>query len=93
MLSCECGAGWEHHDQPAEFWPVHQIMHAAPSTEIQDVFWASELRPVIARLENPQAQRDASEFFIHLWERGGCQHEFDTTPRIIKNFHWKEPVF
>lgn len=35
--------------------------------DIPDVFWASELQPVIAKLENPQAQHDASEFMVLLW--------------------------
>lgn len=67
---CWMGA---HHPNPAEFWgPSTKLcMQILQQDEIQDIFWASELQPVIARLENPQSQHDASEFLVHLWELWG----------------------
>ena len=94
---CWMGA---HHTNPAEFWgPSTKLcMQILQQDDIPDIFWASELQPAIARLENPQNQHDASEFLIHLWELwgqtglqgnwhahfGGRWHEYDTIPLFIR---------
>lgn len=73
-------------------------MQILQHNNIQDIFWASELQPVIARLENPQSQHDASEFLVLLWELwgqtglpgnwhahfGGRWREYETTPLFIR---------
>lgn len=65
---------------------------------MKDIFWTSELQPVIARLEQPQQQHDASEFLVLMWELwgqtglqgnwhsifGGRNHEFDTVPIFVR---------
>ena len=94
---CWIGA---HHPDPAAFWgPSTKLcMQILQQDEIPDIFWASELQPAIARLENPQNQHDASEFLVHLWELwgqtglqgnwhahfGGRWHEYDTIPLYIR---------
>ena len=94
---CWMGA---HHPDPAAFWgPSTKLcMQILQQDEIPDLFWASELQPAIARLENPQSQHDASEFLVHLWELwgqtglqgnwhahfGGRWHEYDTIPLYIR---------
>lgn len=67
---CWLGA---HHDNPAEFWgPSRNLcLQLLQQDDIPDIFWASELQPVIAKLDNPQAQHDASEFLVLLWELWG----------------------
>ena len=85
-----------HHSDPAAFWgPSKKLcLQLLQQDVIEDVFWASELQPAIARLENPQQQHDASEFLVHLWELwgqtglsgswhahfGGRLHDFETVP-------------
>ena len=60
-LWCWMGA---HHPVPQEFWgPSTKLCLQLQQDVIEDIFWASELQPAIARLENPQNQHDASEFF------------------------------
>ena len=94
---CWMGA---HHDKPAAFWgPSTKLcLQILQQDDIPDIFWASELQPVIARLENPQGQHDASEFLVLLWELwgqtglqgtwhshfGGRIHDFDTQPLFIR---------
>ena len=94
---CWMGA---HHANPAEFWgqSTKLCMQILQQDDIPDIFWASELQPALARLENPQQQHDASEFLVHLWELwgqtglqgnwfshfGGRWHEFDTIPLFIR---------
>ena len=53
-----------HHSDPAAFWgPSKKLcLQLLQQDVIEDVFWASELQPAIARLENPQQQHDASKF-------------------------------
>ena len=99
VLRMWCWQG-AHHPNPAEFWgPSTKLcMQLLQQDDIPDVFWASELQPAIARLENPQSQHDASEFLILLWEMwgqtglqgnwhshfGGRWHEYDTIPLYIR---------
>ena len=99
VLRMWCWQG-AHHPNPAEFWgPSTKLcMQLLQQDDIPDVFWASELQPAIARLENPQSQHDASEFLILLWELwgqtglrgnlhshfGGRWHEYDAIPLYIR---------
>ena len=94
---CWMGA---HHTDPAAFWgPSKKLcLQLLQQDVIEDVFWASELQPAIARLENPQQQHDASEFLVHLWELwgqtglsgswhshfGGRLHDFETVPIFVR---------
>ena len=94
---CWMGA---HHPNPADFWGASTklCMQLLQQDEVPDIFWASELQPVIARLDQPQAQHDASEFLVLLWELwgqtglqgnwhshfAGTWHEFDTIPVYIR---------
>ena len=94
---CWMGA---HHPRPDEFWGASTklCMQILQQDEIPDIFWASELQPAIAQLENPQGQHDASEFLVLLWELwgqtglqgdwhghfGGRWHDFDTIPLFIR---------
>ena len=94
---CWMGA---HHPNPADFWGASTklCMQLLQQDEVPDIFWASELQPVIARLDQPQAQHDASEFLVLLWELwgqtglqgnwhshfAGKWHEFDTIPVYIR---------
>ena len=96
-LWCWMGA---HHQNPKEFWgPSTKLcLQMLQQDVIEDIFWASELQPAIARLENPQNQHDAFEFLVHLWELwgqtglqgnwhahfGGRDHEFDTIPLFVR---------
>ena len=67
---CWMGA---HHERPREFWgpSTNLCLQILQQDDIPDIFWASELQTVLARLENPQAQHDASEFMVLLWEHWG----------------------
>ena len=92
---CWMGA---HHSDPAAFWGQSKklCLQLLQQDEIEDVFWASELQPAIARLENPQQQHDASEFLVHLWELWGQtglsgtwhsyfgMHGFETVPIFVR---------
>ena len=94
---CWMGA---HHDKPGEFWgpSTNLCLQLLQQEDIPDIFWASEIQPVIAKLENPQAQHDASEFMVLLWEHwsqtgmqgswhsqfGGRNHDFETLPLFIR---------
>ena len=96
-LWCWTGA---HHSNPKEFWgpSTNLCLQILQQDAIEDIFWASELQPALARLEHPQQQHDASEFLVHLWELwgqtglqgnwhslfGGREHEFDTIPLFIR---------
>ena len=44
-----------HHPDPKEFWgPSTKLcLQMLQQDVIEDIFWASELQPAIARLENP----------------------------------------
>ena len=73
-------------------------MQLLQQDEIEDIFWASEMQHVIARLDKPQQQHDASEFLVLMWELwgqtglqgnwvskfGGRDHEFDTIPIFVR---------
>ena len=94
---CWMGA---HHKDPAAFWgPSTKLcMQLLQQDEIEDIFWASEMQHVIARLDKPQQQHDASEFLVLMWELwgqtglqgnwvskfGGRDHEFDTIPIFVR---------
>ena len=94
---CWMGA---HHSNPKEFWgpSTNLCLQLLQQDVIEDIFWASELQPALARLEQPQQQHDASEFLVHLWELwgqtglqgtwfsyfGGRDHEFDTIPLYVR---------
>ena len=96
-LWCLIGA---HHADPKEFWgpSTNLCSQILQQDVIDDLFWASELQPALARLEQPQQQHDASEFLVHLWELwgqtglqgkwhsyfGGREHEFDTIPLFVR---------
>ena len=96
-LWCWMGA---HHQNPKEFWgPSTKLcLQMLQQDVIEDIFWASEIQPAIAKLENPQNQHDASEFLVHLWELwgqtglqgnwhahfGGRDHEFDAIPLFVR---------
>lgn len=89
-----------HHEKPAKFWgpSTNLCLQILQQDDIPDIFWASELQPVIAKLENPQAQHDASEFLVLLWELwgqtglqgdwhsyfGGRWHDFDTMQLFVR---------
>ena len=57
-LWCWMGA---HHDNPAEFWGASTklCLQLLQQDDISDIFWASEIQSILAKLENPQAQHDA----------------------------------
>ena len=94
---CWMGA---HHKDPAAFWgqSTKLCVQLLQQDEIEDIFWASEMQPVIARLDKPQQQHDASEFLVLMWELwqqtgiqgnwvsnfGGRNHEFDTIPIFVR---------
>ena len=94
---CWMGA---HHERPREFWgpSTNLCLQILQQDDVPDIFWASELQPVIAKLDNPQAQHDASEFMVLLWEHwgqtgmqgnwhsqfGGRDHEFETLPLFVR---------
>lgn len=100
MLTRSSVCGVAHHHDPKEFWgPSTKLcLQMLQQDAIEDIFWASELQPAIARLEQPQNQHDASEFLVHLWELwgqtglqgnwhahfGGRDHEFDTIPLFVR---------
>ena len=96
-LWCWMGA---HHENPGEFWgaSTNLCLQLLQQDDIADIFWASEIQPVLEKLENPQAQHDASEFLVHCWEFwkqtglqggwhsyfGGRWHGFETLPLFVR---------
>lgn len=97
-LFSESGVGWGGIIQHLLSFSTKLCMQILQQDDIEDIFWASELQPVIARLENPQSQHDASEFLLLLWEMwgqtglqgnwhaifGGRTRDFDTIPLFIR---------